>query len=201
VKTCTFCNSLFAPRCSHQHRCSDCRYCAKCGKPIAIGRYCSRKCAANHLPKKKSDAEKAVQFWSLINRSDSDSCWNWKASVSDTGYGNFSYQQKQWGAHRLAAHLSGLKIEGRQVCHKCDNRKCCNPSHLFIGTPRDNILDACSKGRIAVGERCNFSKLTIGEVISIRESESDTQSLAEAFSVHRDTINNIKTKRTWKHVA
>lgn len=87
------------------------------------------------------------QFWSKARKG--DGCWEWTGFVAKrTGYGQARYQMGKWLAHRLAWTLTHGEIpEGMQVCHDCDNRRCVNPAHLFLGSATDNVHDMLAKGR------------------------------------------------------
>lgn len=76
-------------------------------------------------------------------------CWEWQGATA-AGYGRLKINRKLESAHRLAFQLSNPVVDMRKlmVCHKCDNRRCCNPEHLFLGTSRDNMLDCKAKGRL-----------------------------------------------------
>jgi hypothetical protein len=84
-------------------------------------------------------------------------CWEWRGCLS-SGYGMASYRGKKMMAHRAAWVMTFGEIPvGYLVCHKCDNHPCVRPDHLFLGTPRDNMIDMYSKGRGPTGDR-NGSK-------------------------------------------
>lgn len=96
------------------------------------------------------------RFWSKVEIRDTDQCWHWTAARTPDGYGSFGIRRLQHTtipAHRLAWLLvHGPIAENLFVCHACDVPSCCNPSHLFLGTVRDNALDASKKGLLAHGE-------------------------------------------------
>ena len=87
------------------------------------------------------------RFWNSVDIQTDDLCWNWKLSTN-RGYGQLRRNKKQLSAHRYAYELTFGPISSEQhVLHKCDNPKCCNPSHLFIGNQQDNMADKLAKGR------------------------------------------------------
>jgi hypothetical protein len=107
----------------------------------------------------ESDKER---FWGKVNKIE-DGCWEWAAGLSNKGYGKFTLNNKTLIAHRVSwlfEHGEPPK-DGMCVCHKCDNRKCVNPSHLFIGSHQDNVDDMISKGRKATGDSNGARRLFI----------------------------------------
>jgi hypothetical protein len=94
------------------------------------------------------DINNGNKFFSKVEKT--DTCWNWKAAISKTtGYAVMKYNGKAREAHRLSYLYHFGDIEhGIDVCHKCDNRKCVNPDHLFLGTRKDNMQDCKTKGRL-----------------------------------------------------
>ena len=100
-------------------------------------------------PKIKSLQER---YWSKVERT--DHCWNWIAGTDSDGYGQIGSPKREDGSrtmlksHRLAWEFNiGTIPLGLSVLHKCDNRRCCNPEHLFLGTCKDNNIDMWEKGR------------------------------------------------------
>ena len=88
-------------------------------------------------------------FWTMIDKKESWECWPFKGCILQSGYGSFWFRGGPVRAHRFAYvsfHQRNIP-DGLQVLHRCDNPKCCNPYHLFLGTPSDNMMDMVAKGR------------------------------------------------------
>jgi hypothetical protein len=88
-----------------------------------------------------------VRFWPKLNKG--DGCWEWTGGCNDWGYGMMKGDGgKMLYAHRVSYELHHGEIpNGLFVCHVCDNPKCANPDHLFLGTHKDNMADMMVKGR------------------------------------------------------
>jgi hypothetical protein len=158
--------------------------------------------------------EKSIdRFKKLIMINENSDCHEWTGSIQSNGYGRFNVFGRSMYAHRFSALMKiGILRSGMDVCHKCDNRKCVNPDHLFIGTRKDNMRDAVSKGRHASGEKLSvskrgdkshLSKLTAAEVLEIRSMKLKgvkTKELSEKFNISSDNIRRIIRKDTWRYI-
>lgn len=133
------------------------------------------------------------RFWSKAETVESG-CHEWQSTLHRSGYGKFWLNGRQAYAHRIAWELvNGRAPEGMRVLHRCDNRRCVNPEHLFLGTDRDNVRDMHSKGR-AWGRR----KLTNGavkNVLAMLASGQSQQQIANAVGVSQITVSRIKLGR------
>jgi len=147
------------------------------------------------------DFKEPKRFWDKVDVGEVDDCWEWQACKTK-GYGQFGINYKMYRAPRVAWTLTyGPIPEGLQVCHRCDNRGCCNPYHLFLGTNQDNHVDAAQKGRKARGEGNGRSRLTEEDVLEIRKrygaNEITQRDLARELGVSDETISEIVNRKTW----
>lgn len=152
----------------------------------------------------KYKQEDIKRFISKIKTNSENNCWEWNAGLFKSGYGQFGLSgHKNCVAHRVSYELYNNKLifNGLFVCHKCDNRKCVNPHHLFLGTHQDNMNDMKNKNRQVSGENNPVSKLTWNKINKIRKSYGTgkyTQcKLAKIYSIDPTNISSIINNKTW----
>lgn len=146
------------------------------------------------------------RFLSNCSHGDLKKCWEWSGMMNTNGYGRFSYKDNHVLAHRVSFEMFVHEIpDGMVVCHKCDNRKCVNPMHLWVGSQSDNLKDAFRKGRMVhpepTGDKNGNAKLTWGKVREIRklhESGVKKYLIASSFGISPSTVGNITNNQTWK---
>ena len=132
-------------------------------------------------------------------------CIEWQRSTTVAGYGKLWVGSKLWLTHRLSYVLfRDSFIKSLNVLHKCDNRKCCNPAHLFLGTQKDNMQDATKKDRLSHGELRYGAKLTAEQVKEIRIAASNyvpQEILVAKYGVIQQTISAIICGKKWKRAG
>lgn len=185
--------------------------CCGCGRksPVAETRGSGRR-AGDLLPYIRNHRRRIpleARFWAKVRIGRKDECWEWNAHRYWHGYGAFQVgATKSTYAHRMAYTLENGPIpDGLKVLHRCDNRACCNPGHLFLGTQADNMADCAAKGRYAdqKGVKHPLARLTDSDVIAIRqrhEAGEGHQSIARDYGVTRQAIYRIVTRRAWAHI-
>lgn len=125
------------------------------------------------------------------------------------GYGTIGVIRQGLKAHRVSFMINVSDIPERMhICHKCDNRICVNPDHLFLGTHHDNVKDCKMKGRMVnpVGEHHGQSKLKTDQVIGIkkllRKGVVPSRIITDLqLNISLNAINSIKQGLTWRHIT
>lgn len=132
-----------------------------------------------------------------------DECWEWHRYRQPNGYGWVNTPFLKIAAHRLALILSGVSVpRGMDVCHRCDNRACVNPAHLYVGTRKQNMADCSARNRHnkPTGEKHWCAKLSADDVRtirSLRESGATVTQIAEQYSINHGTVSRI-ARREWR---
>lgn len=153
----------------------------------------------------------AQKFYSKVNKKGpthpvlGDRCWVWTAGTMD-GYGWFRTPTGNVRAHAYALILAGEAIpEGSLVCHRCNNRLCVRPSHLYLGDHQSNKADSMRAGTHVHGSRHPRARLTGNQVRSIRFrywSPGETvRTLAARYAVSYRTISAILRGDVWSHIG
>lgn len=130
-------------------------------------------------------------------------CWEWKSKTINR-YPSFSIGGKNYKAHRVAYSMYVGQIpEGMCILHKCDNVKCVNPSHLFVGTQNDNMLDRKAKGREAdtKGSKNGNAKINQFQARVIFHLATwgniSQEAIGLIFGIHHCSVSRIKYGRQW----
>jgi HNH endonuclease len=124
-------------------------------------------------------------------------CIEWQAGTSPKGYGMVSVSGVYAQAHRFAyAAANGRIPAGMHVLHKCDNRKCCNPAHLYIGTNDQNIADKIARDR--AGKKLNKQKAL--EVLDMVAAGISQNEIARRVGIHQCNVSRIASGRRWGHL-
>ena len=127
-------------------------------------------------------------------------CLEWCGRSLYSGYGYMRYGLRMVAAPRLSyMAFVGEIPQGLCVLHRCDNRLCIEPSHLFLGTHKDNAVDRNRKNRQARGETCGRARLSQDNVRLIYSSSQPAALIAKKFGVSESAVRHIRAGRSWRH--
>lgn len=143
------------------------------------------------------------QFNQKTHRDEND-CLLWTGARYNGRYGRIWFGGKDQLAHRVAYEMAyGPIPEGMLVCHTCDVETCVEPSHLFLGTPQDNMTDKVKKKRhrSPKGVDHGMSRLNETDVLSIFHDSRPQQVIADSYHINRSLVSMIKTGKRWSHVT
>ncbi len=169
-------------------------------------RYCRGYCTAHYQRfRKYGDPLKCQspllegpehRFWLKVDKTPGQGlkgdCWEWQAGRDNWNYGQF-YHKRNAHAHRFAWWFHTGEWPQLDVLDRCDNPPCCNPAHLFLGTPAANMADKTAKGRATRGEQVNTAKLTENQVREMRALVGVTY--AEMGRIYG--INEVSARRAY----
>ena len=156
---------------------------------------------------KLPDEHFMARFWSKVDVGESDECWEWTAFINYKGYGQFQVKKSVPRiAHRVAYalvvedHFTNKDL----ICHTCDNRKCCNPKHLYKGTPLSNMQDMINKGRAKHPPMSGIgsSKISAQDARYIQHmyKQVPTEQLASQFNLCVEHVRRIGRKQSWLNI-
>jgi len=153
------------------------------------------------------------RFFSNVDVKGPDDCWNWKGGINSAGYGQCYYfgRYNAAGAHRVSWIITNGEVpSGKLILHKCDNKLCCNPNHLYCGTYKDNQNDIVERNPTSANKFGNkHAKLHSGEIWLIRKLKvpKDRHTygkykfpinlVAKMFKVSPTTISCIWNSSIW----
>lgn len=136
-----------------------------------------------------------------------EGCWDWKGCCAKPGYGQFRSEMKIYRCHRASWLLHKGEIpEGYFVCHHCDNKRCSNPDHLFLGTCKENNLDAIKKDLLPIGRsgernpNCKLSEDRVREIRKMCKTKMTQREIAKLFGISQATVSAIKINKLWRVV-
>jgi len=180
--------------------------CLHCGRSMAgmsclkrrlyCGNYCV-KAAQRAIPD-------SARFWPKVDKRGPDECWPWIGAKQRAGYGHFRNQAgKTVTASRFAYEFANGPIAaGMHVLHRCDNRACVNPAHLFLGTHNENMADMVAKKRHTFGENNKHNKITEVQARTILALKGRARpvELAREYGIGAGAIHAIWRGDAWRHI-
>ena len=157
-----------------------------------------------HMPRCLNPYREIETFNAKVKVGSDSDCWLWAGAKQRAGYGHFRNQSgKTITASRFAYELAyGCIAAGMHVLHRCDNRACVNPAHLFLGTHEENMRDMRKKGRGTCGVKNKSAKITEAqarEILALKGA-AKSKDLAQKYGLNYGAINAIWKGKAWRHI-
>jgi hypothetical protein len=143
------------------------------------------------------------RFWAKVEVGEPDECWPWVGARNSDGYGVIRTEDGLRLAHRVSVILDGRDPTGAVAKHSCDTTYCVNPRHLAVGTQAENMRECAERGRNNRGSRNGQALLDepkVREILALAATESRA-TIAARFGVSKETVRDILTGRSWRHVT
>lgn len=142
-----------------------------------------------------------IRFWSKVAIA-AGGCAEWTGATYPSGYGDFYHEGRNHPAQRIAWEMvhGPINDPSLYVLHRCDNRRCVEPDHLFLGRHQDNMDDMLSKGRKAIltGADHPSARLTPEQVAAIRADSRSQRAIAKDYGISKTQVGNIKRGKQWQ---
>ena len=183
-----------------------------CGRAVVVGprHFMPSRGIPKFVRGHQGAAPLPIRFWPKVCKGQADDCWEWTGCLNRNGYGHMRGHGNPLLAHRASWLIARGPIPGgADVLHSCDNRRCVNPAHLWLGTHQDNMADMVAKGRQAKGEACSrkgeahhAAKLTNAIVTQIRARYAaggvSQRALGAEYGVSQRSIHAVIKGECWK---
>jgi hypothetical protein len=144
-----------------------------------------------------------TRFWHNVNKT--ADCWEWTGKLDSHGYGYIMREGKMSLAHRIAWLFGHGCVPPRTVCvlHHCDNRKCVNPAHLFLGSRGDNNKDRARKGRSNPirGKAHRWARITEEQARAIKNAFGTCAEISRVYGVSANHVHSIRKGLRWPHLS
>jgi hypothetical protein len=146
------------------------------------------------------------RFWRKVDRRGREECWEWKGNLYPNGYGQLrvgtlGVDRRMVQVHRFSFELHNGVVLGNSLClHRCDNRKCVNPNHLYEGTAADNMRDRSDRGRAPSDTRSKLSPQKVQLARLLRNNRWPYWKIAFRFNVSNQAIRAAILGKSWEEV-
>ncbi len=149
------------------------------------------------------------RFWSYVERGSPEACWRWTRGFFGNGYGQFRVGARKVRAHRAAYELTRGSLGQLRACHRCDNRWCCNPLHIYAGADADKARDRNSMGRHRtstaprpsmaneLNPSARVTREQVDEIRQLARAGAIQRELAERFGLSQSQVGNIVRGKCW----